>query len=82
MTNLTDAERSVIQDLLHLAGCSHDLLDNSEHRVAEEIIVVDEQDFEATSGALERLDLLPDDQPGYTMGPAAKARWALRRLGF
>src|SRR5690606_19577178 len=23
---------------------------------------------------------LPDDQPGYTMGEAAKARWALRRL--
>lgn len=28
--------------------------------------------------ALDVLDRLPDDQPGYVMEPAAKARWALR----
>lgn len=26
------------------------------------------------------LDGLPDDKPGYTLGAAAKAAWALRRL--
>jgi len=37
-------------------------------------------DFVAMSDALDALDELPDDQPGYTMSEPAKARWALRGL--
>lgn len=40
----------------------------------------DEQSHDALSNALDKLDELPDDRPGYVMGPAAKAEWALRDL--
>lgn len=40
----------------------------------------DEADRESLEAAIEILDRLPDDQPGFTMEPAAKAAWALRNL--
>ncbi|SUW10769.1 Uncharacterised protein [Bordetella bronchiseptica] len=36
--------------------------------------------FEQLGEALDLLDELPDDQPGYSMGPSNRAEWALRRL--
>lgn len=37
-------------------------------------------DFERLDAAMDALDELPDDQPGYVMEPPAKAAWALRNL--
>jgi hypothetical protein len=75
---LTTAERSVIDTLLGLAFAAWRLADNSEDGGSG--ITVDRKDFGLLSRYLDALDTLPDDQPGYTMAEAAKARWALRRL--
>ena len=32
------------------------------------------------STVLDAMDALPDDRPGYALGPVDKAAWALRRL--
>lgn len=72
---LTSIERKAIDDLITLAGATYNLADNTQdHTIVEPV------DFIKVSDALDALDDLPDDQPGYTMGPAAKAAWALRRL--
>lgn len=43
-----------------------------------EILTVNRESFMALERAMQVLDELPDDRPGYTMGPAGKALWALR----
>lgn len=75
---ITDTERAAIEGLLALAYQAWNAADNSEDRGTYH--VVEDDDFKALSAALDALDDLPDDQPGYTMAEAAKARWALRRL--
>lgn len=42
--------------------------------------VIGQEGTKRLSSALDKLDQLPDDQPGYVMEVAAKARWALHRL--
>lgn len=42
--------------------------------------VIEPEGTRRLSSALDKLDQLPDDQPGYVMEVAAKARWALRGL--
>ncbi len=71
----------VVDLLLTLAAAADRALDNSEECQGddgERVHVLDSDGFDAVSDALDALDDLPDDQPGLTMGPAAKARWALR----
>ncbi|TAA20341.1 hypothetical protein [Pseudoxanthomonas winnipegensis] len=75
---LTPQERHVIDALLDLAYKAWCLADDSED--IGDSHNVEAADFDALSNALDVLQALPDDQPGYTMGEAAKARWALRRL--
>ncbi|WP_337052523.1 hypothetical protein [Pseudoxanthomonas sp. USHLN014] len=75
---LTAQERHVIEALLDLAYKAWRLADDSEDMGDSHN--VEAVDFEALSRALDVLGTLPDDQPGYMMGEAAKARWALRRL--
>ena len=73
-------ERQVVQDLLDLAHALFVALDNSEERNGEDRVehVIDAAYFDPVCAAMDRLDALPDDQPGYTMDPPAKAAWALR----
>jgi hypothetical protein len=66
----------LLLDLVFAADCA---ADDSEDR-DEEGHVVDHDSFVRMCDAIEKLNELPDDQPGYVMGPAAKARWALRAL--
>jgi hypothetical protein len=71
-------EREALEGLLDVAFRAWRLADNTEETY--EGRNVDSADYEALSNALDRLEALPDDQLGYTMSEAAKARWALRRL--
>lgn len=75
---LTDGERTALEGLLQVAYRAWVIADNSEDTGAGHL--VDDADYDALSVALDVLAGLPDDQPGYTMGEAAKARWALRRF--
>lgn len=75
---LSDLERAALEGLLSLAYASWNLADNTGDDGNG--LMVEQADFQQLSDALDRLDELPDDQPGYTMEAAAKARWALRRL--
>jgi hypothetical protein len=87
---LTRREVATIQWLHELASAAYQAMDNTETFddeveqdgafVKVERYAMEETDFKAICTAMDALDLLPDDQPGYTMTPNAKARWALRRL--
>lgn len=76
---LTTGERDVIETLLVLAYKAWCLADDTEDAGGEKLNVV-RSDFDALSESLDKLNELPDYQPGYTMGESAKARWALRRI--
>lgn len=76
---LTEAECSVIETLLDLAYAAWSLADNGEDAGGESV-TIERSDLAKLSEHLDALEALPDDRPGYTMGEAAKARWALRRL--
>lgn len=76
---LTFGERDVIETLLVLAYKAWCLADNTED-AGGEALNVERSDFTALSESLDKLNELPDDCPGYTMGESAKARWALRRI--
>lgn len=75
---LTDAERSVITGLIAVARAAFNLADDAEDD--GDRIKVGRADANALGETLEILEELPDDQPGYAMGPSNKAEWALRRL--
>lgn len=68
----------VIESLLSVAYAAWNLADDTEDD--GDSLTVARADFDALSTALDQLDDLPDDQPGYVMECAAKARWALRGL--
>lgn len=78
----TVTEYTAIQWLLNVAQRVHLALDDSEEMEGDQgrQHAIDGQHFDDVSTALERLEELPDDKPGVTMGPAQKAEWALRRL--
>lgn len=86
MRDLQKESTAVIESLLVLTAATFHALDDSEERsvvgVAEDVseYVIDSAGYDAMSAALDTLEALPDDRPGYVMGPAAKARWALRNL--
>lgn len=68
-----------IRRILDVAKAAEALAENSEH-VEDQIRVVTQLDFDRLSKALDALDELPDDKPGYVLGGAAKASWALRDI--
>lgn len=74
-----EVEVRAIEGLLQLAYAAWCAADDSEE-MQDGTHVIDGENFQAVCKALDALNELPDDQPGYTMGEAAKARWALRRL--
>lgn len=70
---------SPIRLLLEVAGCAETLADG----VMDDgngLHIMFAPDFDKLSEALDALDGLPDDKPGYTLSGAAKAAWALRDL--
>ncbi|MGD1826920.1 hypothetical protein A203_16590 [Chromobacterium violaceum] len=77
-----DCWRDVVRDLVALAQVVSIALDDSEERQGDEgrVHLIDSDNFDEVCGALDKLDELPDDKPGYTLGPAGKAEWVLRRL--
>lgn len=72
-------EARAIEGLLELAYAGWCAMDDGE-LLENGTVVISKENYEALCDALDALDKLPDDQPGYTMEPAAKARWALRSL--
>lgn len=70
------AQEPVLQMLLDIALHAYNAMDNTEEN--ENGLQWYKPDFDALSAAMDKLDALPDDRPGYVMGPAAKAEWALR----
>ena len=71
-----------IRILLKVAECAESMADNSEEMEGEDgrIHVGTAADFDELSDALDLLDELPDDKPGYVLGGAAKAAWALHAI--
>ena len=71
-----------IRILLKVAKCAESMADNSEEMEGEDgrIHVGTAADFDELSDALDLLDELPDDNPGYVLGGAAKAAWALHDI--
>ena len=71
-----------IRILLKVAECAESMADNSEEMEGEDgrIHVGTAADFDELSDALDLLDELPDDKPGYVLGGAAKAAWALHDI--
>lgn len=71
-----------IRILLKVAECAEGMADNSEEMEGEDgrIHVGTAADFDELSDALDLLDELPDDKPGYVLGGAAKAAWALHDI--
>lgn len=75
---LTPVERQALEGLCAVAAAAHHVADDSPYDGST--VAVESGDMEALGQALDKLEGLPDDQPGYLMGPASKAEWALRRL--
>lgn len=76
---VTDRQRTAIDGLLALAGATFFALDDSEE-LSDGKVLIEPQHMAEMSAALDALDELPDDQPGYVMNETAKAAWALRDL--
>ncbi|MBX9348689.1 hypothetical protein K5M36_16505 [Chromobacterium vaccinii] len=81
-TAVTQDELHVIAGLIELARVVTLAMDDSEERCGDEgrVHLIDSDNFDFVSAELDGLDELPDDKPGYTLGPAGKAEWALRGL--
>jgi hypothetical protein len=75
---LSPVERNAITGLIAVARAAFNVADDSEDDGGH--VKVDRADAEALGAALDALEELPDDQPGYAMGPSNKAEWALRRV--
>jgi hypothetical protein len=75
---LTDTEAKALEGLLCLAYRAWAVAEDAESYGST--LIVPQSSFGPLCDCLDQLDELPDDQPGYAMEAAAKARWALRRL--
>lgn len=76
---LKNVERAAITALIDCAAKAFFVADDAEDDGIEDI-KIPKSGMEELNSALDKLDDLPDDQPGYSMGPSSKAEWALRRL--
>lgn len=78
---MNDLEKQAIMALIKLAVAAMDAMENSEGRTEDvEVAVIFDPWIAPLNAALDELDALPDDRPGYVMSVAAKAQWALRGL--
>lgn len=79
---LTDDARAVITMLINLARTTYHALDNSEECTGDDgrFHAIGGPEFDEMSDALDALEELPDDRPGYTLAAPGKAEWALRAL--
>ena len=76
---------SAINALLSVATAAYYAMDNSEERAnasggEDAEYIIQGNDFTALSAAMDEIDALPDDRPGYTLSGGARASWALRDL--
>lgn len=76
------AARDVIGKLIELTRAVNIALDDSEERdgIDGREHVIGSVNFDAVCDALEALEELPDNKPGWAMNAADKAAWALRHL--
>lgn len=72
-------QRAAIGGLLAVASAAYSALEDSESFDDGKVLVESERVTEM-SNALDMLQDLPDDKPGYTLGEPALAEWALRDL--
>ena len=72
----------VVAKLITLAHATNIALDDSEEREGDDgrEHAVSSFNFDAVCRALDALEELPDDKPGYALDAAGKACWALRDL--
>jgi hypothetical protein len=79
---VTDEQRSTINALIELTRATFIALDDSEEREGSDgrEHVINSANFDRISAALDRLEELPDDRPGYTLDAGGKAEWALRSI--
>ena len=76
---------NAINALLSVATAAYEAMDNSEERAnasggEDAEYIIQGNDFTALSAAMDQIDALPDDRPGYTLSGGARASWALRDL--
>ncbi len=76
---LDPLQLKALQGLLDLAQATYFAMDDAA-QLDDMSSLVDEENANVVCNALDALDELPDDRPGYTMSGPAKARWALRAL--
>jgi hypothetical protein len=77
---MIDQEKIVVKILLDLARAAYEAMDNSCEKSETSDVLIPMEDAVAICNALDALDGLPDDRPGYTLSPNAKAAWALREI--
>lgn len=77
-----ETQQKALAGLVQVARAAWHAADDSEERCGDDgrEHVVQSNDFDDLSNALDALEELPDDQPGYVMYGPAKAEWALRDL--
>jgi hypothetical protein len=81
----TTRHAEAINALLAVATAAYEAMDNSEERTnatggEDAEYIIQGNDFTALSAAMDDIDALPDDRPGYTLAGGARASWALRDL--
>lgn len=73
------AENPIVDALLNVAQAAFWLCDDTCDDGDPDVRHVPHESFENLSKALDVLDDLPDDKPGYTLDGPARAQWALSR---
>lgn len=68
----------VIKMLIAVARTAHVAMDDAQEYA--DGVVIEPSESNELSKALDALETLPDDRPGYTMSGPARAEWALRDM--
>ena len=76
---ITILQNRAIRALLAVATAANHAAEDSED-VGRDYVKLCAKSSEALEKALDELEDLPNDKPGYTLGPSSKAEWALRGL--
>ena len=76
---LSKDERAAIEALIECASWAFHVADDGEDD-GSGTVKVPLSTMKELDAALDKMELLPDDRPGYTMGPSSRAEWALRRF--
>jgi hypothetical protein len=78
----TQGERRALQLLINLARATDEAMDSSEETGpnSHRLVTISGAELVELEAALEELNTLPDDRPGYVMSGPARAEWAMRGL--